>query len=105
MTAPPEEAPDIKRVYAGDRISDLLNHVDEHTLLVTHLSHGLLSQPIELMDIPALCVLNGATPPSELVEAATQHRTTVLVSPYGMYETCGRLYQLLHGAPRGDAST
>ncbi len=94
-----DESVRITRVYASDRMSDLLNEVDDHTLLVTNLSHAILARPIELMDIAAICFLSGVVPPPELVDAAKRQQAVVMVSPHGMYETCGRLYQLMNGQP------
>ncbi len=86
---------DIRDVYAGDRMSDLLGAASEHTLLATHISnHGLL-RLIELMDVPAVCLVNGATPDPMVVTTARDAGTALLVSPWGLYETCGRLYAAL----------
>jgi len=52
--------------------------------------------------VPAICLLSGALPPSELVEAAERQGTALLVSPVGMFETCGRLYPCLGNANRGE---
>ena len=104
LAAPAESESEIARVYASDRMSDLLNQVDDHTLLVTHLTHALLGGPIELMDICALCFLNGAIPHAELINTAKRQGTTIMVSPYGMYETCGRLYQILGAQTKKKAS-
>ena len=88
-------APDIRRVYAGDRMSDLLNQVTDTTLLVTNLSNSAIVRIIELMDVPGVCLLNGVEPESAIVDAAQEHGAALMVSPFGMFETCGRLYQLL----------
>jgi hypothetical protein len=95
MTDSPGGPVEIHRVHASDRISDLLKEVDDNTLLVTNLSHPMLMRPIELMDAAAVCLLNGVVPDPGLVDAAKAHGAAVMVSPYGMYETCGRLYRLL----------
>ncbi len=84
----------IERVYAGDRMSDLLNEVSDTTLLVTHVSNAALLRLIELMDVPAVCLLNDVEPEEALLAAAHQQGTAVLASPYGMFETCGRLYRV-----------
>lgn len=87
----------IERIYAGDRMSDLLNEVSDATLLVTHVSNAGLLRLVELMDIPGVCLLNAVEPEERLVAAARQHETALMVSPYGMFETCGRLYELFSG--------
>ncbi|MBN2307750.1 MAG: hypothetical protein JXR94_02195 [Candidatus Hydrogenedentes bacterium] len=97
------EMAEIERVYAGDRMSDLLHEVDDHTLLVTNLAHRVLIRPIELVDVAGICLLNGATADPELVAAAAEHGAVVMVSPDGMYETCGRLYAALEGRKAGES--
>ena len=87
----------VNRVYAGDRMSDLLNAVTDTTLLVTNLSNATLVRFIELMDAPAVCLLNGAEPEDAIVSAAQRHGAALMVSPADMFETCGRLYQVLRG--------
>jgi len=101
VVGPAEESVEIDHIYAGDRMSDLLSEVTDGTLVVTNLSHMMLMRPIELMDVPGLCLVNGAAPDAELVDAAKQHGAAVLVSPYGMFETCGRLYQVFSGGAKG----
>lgn len=85
----------VRCVYAGDRISDLLTHAQEGTLLVSNLSGGQLIRLAELMDGVALCLVGGQMPDDAVIAAAQQHGTGVLVSPVGVYETCGRLYACL----------
>jgi len=92
----------IHYAYAGDRVSDLLNAVSDGTLLVTNLGNASLRRVIELMDAPAVCLLNGVEPEDDLMAAAA-HGAAVIVSPYGMFETCGRLFAALRGA--GGASS
>lgn len=86
---------EIDRVYAGDKMSDLLNEASDTTLLVTNLTNPQLVRIAEIMDVPGICLLNGITPEPELVNAAIKQGTTIIVSPYGMFETCKRLYQWL----------
>jgi serine kinase of HPr protein (carbohydrate metabolism regulator) len=86
---------EIDHVHASDRMSDLLGQVSDSTLLITNLTNSSIVRMVELMDVPAVCLLNGVEPVSPLVEAAKEHRTALLVSPAGMFETCGRLYKAL----------
>jgi len=98
LTGPPPGRVEIRGVYAGDRISDLLNQGNADTLLVTNLTGIQVLRVTELMDVPALCLLDGAAPEPELIRAAQQHDTVLLLSPLGMFETCGRLYACLGAA-------
>jgi hypothetical protein len=88
-------AAEIDRIYAGDRMSDLLSHSSETTLLVTNLSNTVLRHVAELMSVPGICLLNGVTPEQEIVRSALENDTVLIVSPVGMFETCGRLYKCL----------
>lgn len=87
--------PEITNVWAGDKMSDLLNAASSDTLLVTHLNNQQLIRAAELMDIPAICFLHGSAPDAELIKAINRIGTILLSSPFGMYETCGRLYLCL----------
>ena len=88
----------IDLVYAGDRMSDLVNHGSDGTLLVSNLASTQLLRVAELMDVPGVCLLNGISPEPELVDAASRQGILLMVSPAGMFETCGLLYQCMVGA-------
>ena len=90
-------------VYAGDRISDLLTHASQTTLLVTNLSSALLVCVAELMDVPAICLVGGQSPTPEIISAARAHGMFLMVSPVDLFETCGRVYQCWNTAGPGGA--
>lgn len=83
------------QVYAGDRISDLLNEAKDNALLVSNLAGGHLTRVAELMDLPGMCLVNGQTPDLAMLEAAREHGTLLMVSPVGLFETCGRIHGCL----------
>jgi hypothetical protein len=86
---------DQEQVYAGDRISDLLNAAGDHMLLVSNLASAHLMRVAELMDIPGICLVHGQAPGPAMLKTATDHGTLLMVSPFGLYETCGRIYDIL----------
>jgi len=86
------------RVCAGDRISDLLNDAADCVVLVTNLTGSQLVRVAELMDVPAVCLVSGQLPDAATIEAAREHRRWLMVSPLGLFETCGRLYEVLREA-------
>ena len=98
LTVRPHPDTEIEGIYAGDKISDLLSQGTAGTLLVTKLTGVQILRVAELMDVPALCLLGGITPEPELISAAAAHGTVLLVSPFGMFETCGRLYKCFPAA-------
>lgn len=95
---------DVDRVHAGDRMSDLLSHVSDTTLLVTHIANHGLVRLIELMDAPGICLVNGAMPDALVQEAAERCGTILMVSPATLFETCGRLHRCLHPEEEGTAA-
>ena len=89
----------VDKIYAGDRVSDLLNEASDRTLLVTNLMSLQMIRVAELMDVPAICFVNGVCPEPEIVAKADTTGTTLMVSPIGVFETCGLIYQSLAAAP------
>ena len=85
----------ISKIYAGDRISDLLNACTPETLIVTNLSGMQLVRLVELMDIPAVCVTENREIEKETISKADSLCATILVSPAGMFETCGRIFKCM----------
>jgi redox-sensing transcriptional repressor len=88
---------EVTRVYAGDRVSDLLNEADEHTLLVSNLASAQLLRVAELMDVPGICFVNGHEPDAGMVQLAERNGTLLMVADEGVFETCGRIYQAVAG--------
>ena len=86
---------EVEQVYAGDRVSDLLNHASESTLLVSNLTSGQLLRVAELMGVAGICLVNGHRPSEEDLKVMSNHTIAVLVSPVGVFETCGRIYTCL----------
>ncbi len=87
----------VARIYAGDRVSDLLNEATDRTLLVSNLASVQMLRVAELMDVPGICFVNGVEPTPDVVELAAASGTMLLVSPAGVFETCGLIYQSLGG--------
>jgi hypothetical protein len=86
---------EVEHVYAGDRVSDLLNHASGTTLLVSNLTSGQLIRIAELMEVAGVCLVDGHRPCEEDLKAMSEHGVAVLVSPVGLFETCGRIYGCL----------
>ncbi len=87
----------VAKVYAGDRVSDLLNEASDKTLLVSNLASVQMLRVAELMDVPGICFVNGVEPDAEMVELAQTNDTLLMVSPQGVFETCGLIYAALDG--------
>ena len=87
----------VAKVYAGDRVSDLLNEASDKTLLVSNLASVQMLRVAELMDVPGICFVNGIQPDAEMIQLAQDNDTLLMVSPQGVFETCGLIYQALDG--------
>jgi len=87
----------VAKVYAGDRVSDLLNEASDKTLLVSNLASVQMLRVAELMDVPGICFVNGIEPDTEMLQLAQDNDTLLMVSPQGVFETCGLIYQALDG--------
>jgi len=95
VVVPGKDVVSFERVYAGDRVSDLLNHAGHGTLIVSNLPGMQLARLADLMDLPAMCLVDGAAAEPAVAAAAGLRGTAVLVSPAGLFETCGLIYRCL----------
>jgi redox-sensing transcriptional repressor len=91
---------EVAKIYAGDRVSDLLNEASDKTLLVSNLASVQMLRVAELMDVPGICFVNGIEPDAEMVKMARENGTLLMVSPVGVFETCGLIYQSVSGENR-----
>jgi hypothetical protein len=82
---------DVADAYAGDEISKILAASTARTLIVTNLAGPQVLRAAELMDAPAVCFAGGCVPDEEAVRSARKNGTALLVSPCGLFETCGRV--------------
>lgn len=89
------EGTEIGNVYAGDRVSDLLNEASDSTLLISNLASVQMVRVAELMDVPGICFVGDVDLDPEIVEMAQANRTLLMISPVGVYETCGLIYNVL----------
>jgi hypothetical protein len=88
---------EITQVFASNKMSALLEQAGPETLLVTSLANAQLACLAELMDCPALCLVDGAEPDPKLLEAAARCGTAVVLCPLDMSEAYGSLYRRLFG--------
>jgi redox-sensing transcriptional repressor len=98
LTPGPSQGAVITRIYAGDRVSDLLSEASDKTLLVTNLANVQMVRVAELMEVPGICFVDDIDPDREILDLAAANHTMVMVSPTGVFETCGIIYQYLASA-------
>jgi len=92
LVAPTSE---LNLVYgcASDLMSDVLNLIHPRTLLITGLVNVQSIRTAEMADLPAVLFVRGKFPPPETLELAKEVEIAVMVSPYRMFDCCGKLFQ------------
>ena len=89
---------EIKYGFAADLISDVLalgRGSGVLTLLITGIIHPQVIYASNIFDLGAIIFVRGKRPTEGTLQLAIENKIPLLVTPYIMYETCGRLYQ--HG--------
>ena len=79
--------------FASDMMSDVLAFVKEDTVLLTGLINSQAVRTAEMLDLPCLVFVRGKEPQPDAVQRAEALGLPALITPYSMYEACGRLYQ------------
>jgi hypothetical protein len=90
---------EISRVYGGNTMSDLIANAAADTLLVTALCNTQLIRVAELMDVPAICLVDGNFPAPDLAAHARESGAALLVAPGSLQKTLDSLAPLF--APGG----
>mgnify|MGYP000505524784 CR=1 FL=1 len=85
---------EIDRAFAADLMSDVLSFATEGTMLLTGLTNAQVVRTAEMLDMCAVVFVRGKRPQNEAVELARSRGIPLLTTPYILYESCGRLYQL-----------
>lgn len=78
---------------AGDLMSDVLANVKADSLLITGLVNAQSVRTAEMADIRVLIYVRGKVPDPWTVKLAEEVGISLIISPLGMYEMCGRFYQ------------
>jgi predicted transcriptional regulator len=77
----------------ADLMSDVLASTHAISLLLTGLCNPQVVRTAVMADISAIILVRGKNPPEETINLAEAEDIPLISSPYGMFETCGRLYQ------------
>lgn len=83
---------EINAFFAADLMSDVLYYAKPGSMLLTGLVNALVIRTAYALDLPAVVHVRGRRPPTETIALAAQLDIPLLVTPYILYETCGRLY-------------
>jgi predicted transcriptional regulator len=75
-------------------MSDVLASIQPNALLLTGLCNPQVVRTAQMADVTAIVLVRGKNPPQETIDLAISESIPLITSPYGMFELCGRLYQL-----------
>ena len=75
-------------------MSDVLASIQPNALLLTGLCNPQVVRTAEMADVSAIVFVRGKHPPKETLDLANLENIPIISSPFGMFEICGRLYQV-----------
>jgi hypothetical protein len=77
----------------SDLMSDVLASTHAISMLMTGLCNPQVVRTAVMADVSAIILVRGKIAPPETIELAEAEDIPLISSPFGMFETCGRLYQ------------
>ncbi len=77
---------------SADLMSDVLCYDMSQGLLITGLINPQTVRTAEMVDVAAILIVRGKTPPPETIRTAWEAGIPLLGTPMTMFEACGRLY-------------
>ena len=84
---------EIKGGCGADLMSDVLASIQPNAVLLTGLCNPQVVRTAQMADVAAIVLVRGKTPPRETLDLANQENIPLITTPYGMFESCGRLHQ------------
>lgn len=84
---------EIKGGCGADLMSDVLASIQPDAVLLTGLCNPQVVRTAQMADVAAIVLVRGKKPPRETIELADQENIPIISTPYGMFESCGRLYR------------
>lgn len=92
-TGPADLTREIKGGCGADLMSDVLASIQPEAVLLTGLCNPQVVRTAQMADVAAVVLVRGKQPPQETIDLANRVEIPLIVTPYGMFELCGRLYQ------------
>lgn len=83
----------IKGGCGADLMSDVLASIQPDAVLLTGLCNPQIVRTAQMADVAAIVLVRGKPPQQETICLANQENIPLIISPLGMFELCGRLYQ------------
>ena len=78
---------------AGDLMSDLLKNPREGAILLTGLINLQAVRTCVIAGMSAIVFVRGKTLSPEIISYAEEHALPILLTPYNMFSSCGKLFK------------
>ncbi len=85
---------EIRTACGCDLMSDVLAFTQPGSVLLTGLTNQQVVRTAEMLDLKAIVFVRDKRPDEATIELAKSRNLPILLSPYPLYESCGRLYSL-----------
>jgi predicted transcriptional regulator len=76
-----------------DLMSDVLAFTKPGSVLLTGLTNAQVVRTADMLDLKGVVFVRSKKPDESVLEMARQLGLAVILSPYPLYESCGRLYK------------
>ena len=83
---------EVETAFGADLMSDVLAFAKPGSLLLTGLTNHQIVRTSDILDITAIIVVRGKTPPLQTLELAEELGIPILTTKYILFEAIGRLY-------------
>ncbi|MCP4716625.1 MAG: hypothetical protein GY868_16005 [Deltaproteobacteria bacterium] len=83
---------DITTGFGTDLMSDMLHHATDGVLLLTGLTNVQVLRSSVISGVSAVAFVRGKYPHAEIIAQAREHDLPLLVTPFTMFTSCGKLF-------------
>lgn len=87
--------PEIKGGYVSDLLSDVMGSAHEGEIWITIMRHLNVVAVASLANLPAIVFAKNIMPEESVIKKAEEEGVILAVSELSVFETAGRLYNLL----------
>lgn len=82
----------VKTACGCDLMSDVLAFTKSGSVLLTGLTNLQVIRTAEMLDLKAVVFVRNKRPDDSMMQLAKKTGIVIILSPYPLYESCGRLY-------------
>jgi len=87
---------DIKSVYTGDLLSEVMGNAQNTSLWLTVQTHINIVAVASLKDMPAIILVRGKQPENETLQKCQSEHIALLGSDENAFELSGKIYRLIN---------